>query len=44
MGRFIKAISHFMKDGKEVASDEVQGATKKLMQKCLEMANDDEAF
>ena len=28
---------------KEVASDEVQGATR-LMQKCLEMANGDEAF
>ena len=44
MGRFIKAITHFMKDGKEVASDEVQGAMKRLMQKCLEMANGDEAF
>ena len=33
-----------MKDGKEVASDEVQEATKKLMQKCLEMANGDKRF
>ena len=40
----LKQFRTFMKDGKEVASDEVQGATKKLMQKCLEMANGDEAF
>ena len=40
----LKQCRTFMKDGKEVASDEVQGATKKLMQKCLEMANGDEAF
>ena len=40
----LKQLRTFMKDGKEVASDEVQEATKKLMQKCLEMANGDEAF
>ena len=40
----LKQFRTFMKDGKEVASDEVQGATKRLMQKCLEMANGDEAF
>ena len=40
----LKQLRTFMKDGKEVASDEVQGATKRLMQKCLEMANGDEAF
>ncbi|HFK1714399.1 MerR family transcriptional regulator [Bacillus cereus] len=40
----LKQLRTFMKDGKEVASDEVQEATKKLLQKCLEMANGDEAF
>ena len=41
----LKQFRTFMKDGKEVASDEVQGGSKKrLMQKCLEMANGDEAF
>ncbi len=29
----LKQFRTFMKDGKEVASDEVQGAMKKLMQK-----------
>ncbi|PEX89917.1 MerR family transcriptional regulator [Bacillus cereus] len=40
----LKKLRNFMKDGKEASCDEVQGATKKLMQKCLEMANGDEAF
>ena len=40
----LKQLRTFMKDGKEAASDEVQGATKRLMQKCLEMANGDEVF
>ncbi|MFJ8355515.1 MerR family transcriptional regulator [Bacillus paramycoides] len=40
----LKQLRNFMKDGKEASCDEVQGATKKLMQKCLEMANGDEAF
>ncbi|OTY26702.1 MerR family transcriptional regulator [Bacillus thuringiensis] len=40
----LKRFRTFMKEGKEAANDEVQGATKKLMQKCLEMANGDEAF
>ncbi|PFJ18024.1 MerR family transcriptional regulator [Bacillus cereus] len=40
----LKKLRTFMKDGKEAASDEVQGATKRLMQKCLEMANGDEVF
>lgn len=40
----LKQLRTFMKDGKEAASDEVQGAMKRLMQKCLEMANGDEAF
>ncbi|MES5891632.1 MULTISPECIES: MerR family transcriptional regulator [Bacillus cereus group] len=40
----LKQLSNFMKDGKEASCDEVQEATKKLMQKCLEMANGDEAF
>ncbi|MBE7104209.1 MerR family transcriptional regulator [Bacillus cereus] len=40
----LKQLRNFMKDGKEATNDEVQGATKKLMLKCLEMANGDEAF
>ncbi|MBJ8007594.1 MULTISPECIES: MerR family transcriptional regulator [Bacillus cereus group] len=40
----LKQLRNFMKDGKEASCDEVQEATKKLMQKCLEMANGDEAF
>ena len=40
----LKQLRNFMKDGKEAASDEVQEVTKRLMQKCLEMANGDEAF
>ncbi len=40
----LKKLRNLMKDGKEASCDEVQGATKKLMQKCLEMANGDEAF
>ncbi|MED0990020.1 MerR family transcriptional regulator [Bacillus nitratireducens] len=40
----LKQLRNFMKGGKEASCDEVQGATKKLMQKCLEMANGDEAF
>ncbi|MGH0941536.1 MerR family transcriptional regulator [Bacillus mycoides] len=40
----LKQLRNFMKDGKEASCDEVQDATKKLMQKCLEMANGDEAF
>ncbi|MDR4168626.1 MerR family transcriptional regulator [Bacillus nitratireducens] len=40
----LKKLRNFMKAGKEASCDEVQGATKKLMQKCLEMANGDEAF
>ncbi|OFD71218.1 MerR family transcriptional regulator [Bacillus mycoides] len=40
----LKQLRNFMKDGKEASSDEVQEATKKLMQKCLEMANGDESF
>ncbi|EOP33705.1 MerR family transcriptional regulator [Bacillus cereus] len=40
----LKQLRNFMKDGKEASCDEVQSATKKLMQKCLEMANGDEAF
>ncbi|PFP92230.1 MerR family transcriptional regulator [Bacillus cereus] len=40
----LKKLRNFMKDGKEASCDEVQSATKKLMQKCLEMANGDEAF
>ncbi|MGE6366053.1 MerR family transcriptional regulator [Bacillus paramycoides] len=40
----LKQLRNFMKDDKEASCDEVQGATKKLMQKCLEMANGDEAF
>ncbi|MBJ7986196.1 MerR family transcriptional regulator [Bacillus cereus] len=40
----LKQLLNFMKDGKEASCDEVQEATKKLMQKCLEMANGDEAF
>ncbi|MGU3368171.1 MerR family transcriptional regulator [Bacillus mycoides] len=40
----LKQLRNFMKDRKEASCDEVQGATKKLMQKCLEMANGDEAF
>ena len=40
----LKQFRNFMKEGKEASSDEVQGATKKLMRKCLEMANGDEAF
>ncbi|MDR4982299.1 MerR family transcriptional regulator [Bacillus cereus] len=40
----LKQLRNFMKDSKEASCDEVQGATKKLMQKCLEMANGDEAF
>ncbi|MGH0514429.1 MerR family transcriptional regulator [Bacillus cereus] len=40
----LKQLRNFMKDGKEASCDEVQEATKKLMLKCLEMANGDEAF
>ncbi|MGN4425503.1 MerR family transcriptional regulator [Bacillus cereus group sp. MYBK30-1] len=40
----LKQLRTFMKEGKEASCGEVQGATKKLMQKCLEMANGDEAF
>ncbi|KFN02331.1 merR regulatory family protein [Bacillus clarus] len=40
----LKQLRNFMKDDKEVASDEVQEATSRLMEKCLEMANGDEAF
>lgn len=40
----LKQLRIFMKEGKEATSDEVQRAMKRLMQKCLEMANGDEAF
>lgn len=40
----LKQLRGFMKEGKDASHDEVQEATNKLMAKCLEMANGDEAF
>lgn len=40
----LKQLRSLMKEGKDASHDKVQEATKKLMAKCLEMANGDEAF
>ncbi|EEL48541.1 Transcriptional regulator, MerR [Bacillus cereus Rock3-44] len=40
----LKQLRNFMKEGKDASNDEVQEATKRLMEKCMEMANGDEAF
>ncbi|MGH1142171.1 MerR family transcriptional regulator [Bacillus pseudomycoides] len=40
----LKQLRSFMKEGKDAAHDAVQETIKKLMAKCLEMANGDEAF
>ncbi len=40
----LKQLRNFMKEGKDASHDEVQEATKRLMAKCIEMANGDEAF
>ncbi|MBJ7995107.1 MerR family transcriptional regulator [Bacillus mycoides] len=40
----LKQFRNFMKEGKGASSDEVQEAISRLMRKCLEMANGDEAF
>ncbi|WP_459501826.1 MerR family transcriptional regulator [Bacillus sp. C1] len=40
----LKQLRSFMQEGKSASHDEVQGATKRLMAKCIEMANGDEAF
>ncbi|MEN1936891.1 MerR family transcriptional regulator [Paenibacillus sp. 102] len=40
----LKQLRNFMKEGKDASNDEVQEATKRLMAKCMEMANGDEAF
>ncbi|PEY38939.1 MerR family transcriptional regulator [Bacillus cereus] len=40
----LKRLRKFMKEGKDASHDEVQEATKRLMAKCIEMANGDEAF
>lgn len=40
----LKQLRSFMKEGKDASHDEVQKATKRLMGKCIEMANGDEAF
>jgi len=40
----LKQLRSFMKEGKDASHDDVQEAIKKLMAKCLEMANGDEAF
>lgn len=40
----LKQLRSFMTEGKDTSHDEVQEATKRLMAKCIEMANGDEAF
>ncbi|WP_141527978.1 MerR family transcriptional regulator [Bacillus sp. AFS023182] len=40
----LKQLRSFMTEGKDTSHDEVQEATKRLMGKCIEMANGDEAF
>ncbi|MED4651482.1 MerR family transcriptional regulator [Bacillus pseudomycoides] len=40
----LKQLRSFMKEGKDASHDAVQETIKKLMAKCLEMANGDEAF
>ncbi|MEB3053678.1 MerR family transcriptional regulator [Bacillus pseudomycoides] len=40
----LKQLRSFMKEGKDASHDDVQETIKKLMAKCLEMANGDEAF
>ncbi|MGG3520794.1 MerR family transcriptional regulator [Bacillus pseudomycoides] len=40
----LKQLRSFMKEGKDASHDAVQETIKKLMAKCLEMANEDEAF
>ncbi|WP_017153403.1 MerR family transcriptional regulator [Bacillus bingmayongensis] len=40
----LKQLRSFMKEEKDASYDDVQEATKRLMAKCMEMANGDEAF
>ncbi|MBO1580240.1 MerR family transcriptional regulator [Bacillus sp. XF8] len=40
----LKQLRSFMKEEKDASHDDVQEATKRLMAKCMEMANGDEAF
>ncbi|MDM5157235.1 MerR family transcriptional regulator [Bacillus sp. DX1.1] len=40
----LKQLRRLMQEGKAPSHNEVQEATKKLMEKCIEMANGDEAF